>query len=345
MGTHYIDLRSDTVTRPSHAMREAMARAEVGDDVFGEDPTVNGLQEYVADLLGKEAALFVPSGTMGNQICIKVHTHAGDEVVVERDCHVFNYETAGIAFLSAAQVHTVDGSRGVLPVEGIRRAIRPQVYYMPRTALICVENTHNRAGGAVYPIENVREVSAFARQHGIRVHLDGARLWNACVATGIKPDEYARHVDSVSVCLSKGLGAPVGSVIAGSREFIAEARRYRKIFGGGMRQAGLLAAAGMYALRNNISRLADDHEKAGLLARELAQIRGIGIDVDSVHTNIVIANVEATGKTPPEILEMLKGQGVLFSQGTYNSIRAVTHMDVSMDDVRRAASVMREMMK
>jgi threonine aldolase len=344
MGPDYIDLRSDTVTRPSHAMRETIARAEVGDDVFGEDPTVNSLQEYVADLLGKEAALFVPSGTMGNQICIKVHTRAGDEVVVEKECHVFNYETAGMAFLSAVQVHTVEGSHGVLPLEALRRAIRPEVYYMPRTALICIENTHNRAGGTIYPLEKIKEVSAFARQHGIGLHLDGARLWNACVATGITPEEYAREVDSVSVCLSKGLGAPVGSLVVGSREFIVEARRYRKIFGGGMRQAGLLAAAGMYALKNNVSRLTEDHEKAGVLAHELAQVRGVVIDLDAVHTNIVIANVEGTGKTPGEILGLFKSQGVLLSQGTHNSIRAVTHMDVSMEDVKRAASAIRKIM-
>ncbi len=344
MGTDFIDLRSDTVTRPSRAMREALAAAEVGDDVFGEDPTVNILQDYVADLLGKEAALFVPSGTMGNQICIKVHTHAGDEIILEKESHVFNYETAGTAFLSGVQVHTIEGSHGVLPLDALRKAVRPQVYYMPRTALICIENTHNRAGGTIYPLQEIEELSTFARQSGISLHLDGARLWNACVATGTTPKEYARLVDSVSVCLSKGLGAPVGSLVVGSRKFIEDARRYRKIFGGGMRQAGLLAAAGMYALKNNVTRLAEDHEKAQVLARELVQVTDLSLDPASVHTNIVIVNTEATGKSPTQLLGMFRKQGVLLSQGTFNSLRAVTHMDVSLEEVKRAALVIRKVL-
>ena len=247
-----IDLRSDTVTRPSAGMREAMQRAEVGDDVFGEDPTVRKLQERVAGLLGKEAALYVPSGTMGNQLCIKVHTLPGDEVIAERGSHVFNFETAGAAFLSSVQIHPVEGQRGVLGIEEVRQAVRPKLYYMPRTRLVCVENTHNRAGGTITPLESLAALSAFARGEGLKPHLDGARLWNACAATGTAPSAYAAHADSVSVCLSKGLGAPVGSVIAGTKEFIEEARHYRKIFGGGMRQAGVIAAAGLYALEHNV---------------------------------------------------------------------------------------------
>ncbi len=270
-----IDLRSDTVTRPSDEMRRVMAGAEVGDDVYGEDPTVNRLQERVARLLGKEEALFVPSGTMGNQISIKVHTQAGDELIAERDAHIFQYETGGAAFLSSVQVHTVQGERGILTAGHVREAIRPEIYYMPRTRLICLENTHNRAGGSIYPLRVIEEIEALAREQKLKMHLDGARLWNACVATGISPATYAGFFDSVSVCLSKGLGAPVGSVIAGSKDFIDSARHYRKIFGGGMRQAGILAAAGLYALDHNIARLIEDHEKAKILAGALARAKGL----------------------------------------------------------------------
>ena len=338
----FIDLRSDTVTRPSPGMREAMAKAEVGDDVFGEDPTVNKLQQKVAELLGKEAALYVPSGTMGNQVCIKVHTQPGDEVIAEKGCHVFNYETAGMAFLSNVQVHTIEGKHGAFSVAQVKRAIRPKAYYMPRTRLICLENTHNRAGGTIIPIDLIKEMNALAKDEGIRFHLDGARLWNACAETGITPKEYASFFDSVSVCLSKGLGAPVGSVIASSAEFIAEARRYRKIFGGGMRQAGVLAAAGIYALENNAARLKEDHANARYLARELATIRGFDIDMDSVQTNIIIISLEKLGKTPDEVLALLRTKGVLLTLGNYMGIRAVTHMDVSTDQVKRAAQIIRE---
>lgn len=339
-----IDLRSDTVTRPSQAMREAMMRADVGDDVFGEDPTVNRLQERVADLLGKQAALFVPSGTMGNQVCIKLHTSPGDEVIAERGSHVFNYETAGAAFLSSVQIHPVDGVRGVMRLEDVRRAVRPKLYYMPRSSLICIENTHNRGGGTIYPIEDVAAMGAFAREAGIRLHMDGARIWNAAAATGVAPRTYASHVDSLSVCLSKGLGAPVGSLIAGSAEFVGEARHYRKIFGGGMRQAGVLAAAGLYALEHNVDRIAEDHEKASYLARELAQIRGFDVDLGSVQTNIVIFSIEGTGKQPSDILARLRARGVLLSTGNYMGLRAVTHLDVTMDEVRTAARLIREAM-
>ena len=270
-----IDLRSDTVTRPSPGMRTAMAEAEVGDDVFGEDPTVNLLQSRVAAILEKEAALFVPSGTMGNQICIKVHTQPGDEVIVERGAHVFNYETAGAAFLSSVQIHPIEGIRGVLAPEEILKAIRPRVYYMPRTRLLCVENTHNRAGGTVTSLERMRELRAVATECGLAVHLDGARLWNACAALGVPPAAFAKEADSVSVCLSKGLGAPVGSVVAGTRQFVDEARHYRKLFGGGMRQAGILAAAGLFALENHLPDLPQDHEKAsrtGAAAQRCARI-------------------------------------------------------------------------
>jgi threonine aldolase len=340
----FIDLRSDTVTKPSAAMLRAMMEAQVGDDVFGEDPTVNVLQQRVAEMLGKEAALYVPSGTMGNQLCIKVHTQPGDEVVVEKGCHVFNYETGGMPFLSGVQPHTIDAHLGIMHAEQIKRVIRPSLYYMPRTRLICVENTHNRAGGTIYPLEVIKEIHDLARNEGIRYHLDGARLWNASAATGISPKEYASHFDSVSVCLSKGLGAPVGSVIAGTTGFIGEARHYRKIFGGGMRQAGILAAAGLYALEHNIPRLAEDHEKARMLATELTKVKGFEIDMESVQTNIVIIGVEKSGKRPEDILARLKAQSVLLSAGNYMGLRAVTHMDVTMEQVKKAAQVIREVM-
>ena len=337
-----IDLRSDTVTRPSPAMREAMARADVGDDVFGEDPTVNRLQEKVAALLGKEAALYVPSGTMGNQVCIKTHTQPGDEVIAEQGAHVFNYETGGAAFLSNVQVHTIPGIHGHIALDEIRRAVRPAFYYMPRTRLICLENTHNRAGGTVYPLDEIVRISSFARESGIKMHLDGARLWNASVASGVEPKMYAAQFDSVSVCLSKGLGAPVGSVIAGTRAFIDEARHYRKIFGGGMRQAGILAAAGIYALDHNIERLAEDHEKASYLSRELSKIPGFAIDLTSVQTNIVIIDIAATGRTPESTLSRLRERGVLLTLGNYMGLRAVAHLDVSMNQVKEAARIIVE---
>ena len=338
----YIDLRSDTVTKPSPGMREAMAGAEVGDDVFGEDPTVNRLQQKVAGMLGKEAALFVPSGTMGNQVCIKVHTQPGDEVIAEKGCHVFNYETAGMAFLSNVQVHTIEGKHGAFTVSDVKRAIRPKAYYMPRTRLICMENTHNRAGGTIIPLDIIKEMSVLAKSEGIKFHLDGARLWNACAETGITPGEYASFFDSVSVCLSKGLGAPVGSVISGTGEFIAEARRYRKIFGGGMRQAGVLAAAGLYAIENHVARLKEDHANAKYLARALSELPGFDIDMESVQTNIIIISLERLGKTPDEVLAILKARGVLLTLGNYMGVRAVTHRDVSTEQVKRAAGIITE---
>ncbi|MFN0158240.1 MAG: low-specificity L-threonine aldolase [Bacteroidota bacterium] len=337
-----IDLRSDTVTKPSPGMREAMAKAEVGDDVFGEDPTVNLLQKKIADLLGKEAALYVPSGTMGNQTCIKVHTRPGDEIIAEKGCHIFNYETGAIAFLSGVQVNTIEGRLGIITPDQIKRAIRPKAYYMPRTALICLENTHNRAGGTIYPLEVIKQIRELALTEGIKTHLDGARLWNACAATGISPKEYASYFDSVSVCLSKGLGAPVGSVLAGTKEFVEDARRYRKVFGGGMRQAGILAVAGLYALEHNVARLKEDHAKATYLAGELSHVKAFDIDMESVQTNIIIISIERSGKAPENVLAELKAQGVLLTLGNYMGIRAVTHLDVTMEDVKRAASIIQE---
>ena len=285
----FIDLRSDTVTKPSAEMRRAMLEAEVGDDVYKEDPTVNELENYAAELLGKEAALYVPSGVMGNQICLNVWTNPGDEVICEKDAHIFHYESGSPAALSGIQLFPVPGKNGIMDPEDVKNYIRPKdAYYMPRTKIIEIENTHNRAGGIVQPIENIKELSALAKEHNLIFHLDGARLWNASVATGISPSEYASHFDSVSCCLSKGLGAPIGSVIAGPKDFIKEAYRVRKGWGGGMRQAGVIAAAGLYALKNNIERLKVDHQNAKILAEGIAKIDEFEVDVNLVQTNILV---------------------------------------------------------
>jgi len=324
-------------------MRKAMAEAPVGDDVFGEDPTVNLLQEKVAAVLGKEKAIYVPSGTMGNQMSIKAHTEPGDEVILEREAHIFNYETVAPAMISNVQIYPIEGKLGVITAEQIKRAIRPKAYYLPRTRLICIENTHNRAGGTIFPLDEMKRIRELALNAGIKVHLDGARLWNASVETGITPREYAAYCDSVSVCFSKGLGAPVGSAVAGDADFIERVRRYRKIFGGGMRQAGIIAAGALYALEHNVPRLKEDHEKAKYLAEEVGKLKTLEVDLASVQTNIVLISVEKTGKTPAEILQILRQNGVLLTQGTYTSVRAVTHLDVTMEEVKKAAEVFRRL--
>jgi threonine aldolase len=335
-----IDLRSDTVTRPSPEMRTAMMTAEVGDDVYGEDPTVNRLQEKVARTLGKEAALFVPSGVMANQIALKVHTQPGDEVIVERESHIFNFETAAAAFLSRVQLNTVAGVRGILSSDQIIGELRSPVYYNPRASLVCLENTHNKAGGTIYPLEEIKRIRAFTKSKKIAMHLDGARIWNASAATGIPPKEYAKYFDTVSVCFSKGLGAPVGSAIAGTKQLIESARKYRKIFGGGMRQSGILAAAALYALEHNIGRLKEDHAKAQMLAKAAASIKGLAVDIDSVQTNIVIVNTEKRKERSDEILARLRRRGVLLSEMSRSSLRAVTHIDVTQDQISRACDIM-----
>ncbi|MDZ7337074.1 MAG: low-specificity L-threonine aldolase [candidate division KSB1 bacterium] len=337
----FVDLRSDTVTKPTPGMREAMANAEVGDDVFGEDPTVNRLQEEVAELLGKEAALFVPSGTMSNQIAMKCHTLPGDEVILERDSHSFHYEGGGPAMLSGVQLHPLPGVRGVITAEQVAAAVRPADHHYPRTRLVCIENTHNRAGGTIFPLQTIREIRQVADRFGLRMHLDGARLWNAAVATGISEREYAAHFDSVSVCLSKGLGAPVGSLLAGSREFIDLAHRYRKIFGGGMRQVGILAAAGLYALAHHRQRVAEDHRRARRLAEALAEIPGLGVDLASVQTNMVFVDVGQTGMEAPQVVAAVRAQGVLCLALGPSVIRLVTHLDVDDAGVERAIGAFR----
>src|SRR5882672_5206304 len=271
----FIDLRSDTVTKPSPGMRAAMGAAEVGDDVFNEDPTVNRLQERVAAMLGKEAALYVPSGTMSNQICVKAHTQPGDEMLCEASCHIYVNEAGAPAALSGVTCRTIEGDYGILDLSDLEDKIRPDNDHQVRTRLVALENTHNRGGGRVYPLEKIADISSWARRHGLIMHLDGARLWNAIVATGIPASEWALHFDSVSVCFSKGLGAPIGSALAGSKTFVAKGRRIRKLFGGGMRQVGVLAAAALYALDHHVSRLAEDHRHARIIAQAIADTPGL----------------------------------------------------------------------
>ncbi|MCH8170178.1 MAG: DegT/DnrJ/EryC1/StrS family aminotransferase [Bacteroidetes bacterium] len=337
----FIDLRSDTVTKPSPEMRKTMAEAEVGDDVFKEDPTVNKLEKFAAELLGKEAALYVPSGVMGNQICLNVHTQPTDEVICESDSHIFNYESGSPAALSGIQLLPINGKQGVITPEQVEPFIRPKsAYYMPRTKVIEVENTHNRAGGTIHPIENIIVLEKLADKYGLKKHLDGARIWNASVATNISVAEYASHFDSISCCLSKGLGAPVGSIIAGDKDFITEAYRVRKSFGGGMRQVGIIAAAGLYALENNRERLIEDHEKAKMLANVIDKNPNFKIDLSAVQTNILI--FEPLTLSVDEALEKCKEKGLLLSVGRVGSLRAITHLDVSDEDVKETIRILKE---
>lgn len=341
-----IDLRSDTVTRPTPEMREAMARAEVGDDVYLEDPTVNRLQEMAAALLGKEAALFVPSGTMGNQVSVNIHTRPGQEVILEERSHIFNYEMGAMAVVSGALPRPVRGEDGLLDWPLIEAVIRPRsAYYVAQTGLVALENTHNMAGGAVMPLSRMEEICNRAREAGLPVHLDGARIFNAAIALKLDPAEIARPFDSVMFCLSKGLSAPVGSMIVGSRHFIDRALSVRRMFGGAMRQVGVLAAAGIVALEKMVSRLEEDHANAKLLARGLAETAGIRIDPEKVQTNILVFDIAGTGKNTTEFSAKLKEHGVLANGINQREMRMVTHKDVSRSDVETALEVIREMVR
>jgi threonine aldolase len=325
-------------------MRKAMYNAEVGDDVFKEDPTVNKLEEYAAELLGKEAALFVPSGVMGNQICLNVLTNPGDEVICERDSHIFNYESGSPAALSGIQLHPIEGKLGIFTPEQVEPIIRPSdAYYMPRTKVIEVENTHVRAGGTIWPIENIISLKKLVQKYNLKYHLDGARIWNASAATGITVKEYASHFDSISCCLSKGLGAPIGSIIGGSKDFIREAYRVRKSWGGGMRQAGVIAAAGLYALQNNIHRLAEDHVNAKYLAEKLAEQNNVEINLQAVHTNIV--TFKPLKHKVVEVIETCKLNGLLISEGKPGWLRAVTHLDVNLEQIKKAVEIIYKVFK
>lgn len=334
-----VDLRSDTVTRPSVAMREAMAAAPVGDDVYGDDPTVNLLQEEVASLLGKEAGLFMPSGTMSNQVAIKTACRGG-EAICEAGAHIFHYEMAAAASRSGIQLYPVGGEGGRLRWSDLEPAIRPATGYFARTGLICLENTHNRAGGTVQPLDFSREIKNRASQLGIPVHLDGARLWNAHVATGEEIAALAGVADTVSVCFSKGLGAPIGSCLCGSKEFVAEARLVRRSFGGGLRQAGVVAAAALYAVRNNIGRLEEDHRRAKALAAGVGDVGGF--DVLAPETNIVMIDVLDDRFGAAELAGALARRGILVNAVGPRRLRAVTHLDVDDAQVARAVVAFRD---
>lgn len=341
-----IELRSDTATKPSAAMRRAMAEAAVGDDVLGEDPTVNRLQRRIAEILGMEAAIYVPSGTMSNLIGVRLHCSAGDEMICEAECHIYFYEQAGYAQLSGVSARTVPGDRGVLRVEQleglVRRADNP---HFVRTRLVCLENTHNRGGGRILPYETVEGICDWARQNGLRTHMDGARLFNAVVASRIEAPRWTRHFDTVSVCFSKGLGAPVGSALAGSRELIAEAVRHRKVLGGGMRQAGVIAAGALFALENNVERLADDHANAQRLADGIRGIDELRLVPDSVDTNLVFWQVDPAWGSAAELRESLERRGLMVLPTGPATIRAVTHLDVDAADIDRAIEILKDSLR
>ena len=343
-----VDLRSDTLTLPTPEMREAMARAEVGDDVWEEDPTVKRLEAMAAERLGKEAGLFVASGTMGNVVSVVSHTRAGQEVVLDLDSHIFNYEVAGAAVIGSVQMRPVKTARGFLSPEQVREAIRPENIHLPPTGLVCVENTHNRHGGTCCTPEEISAVAAVAHGASVPVHLDGARLFNAAVALRREAREFTRDVDSVTFCVSKGLAAPVGSVICGSAVFIARARRVRKMLGGGMRQAGVIAAAGIVSLERMVNRLAEDHANARTLAEGIARLPGLRVDLASVQTNIVILAVERAGGAAGSTVattDLVKGcaaRKVKIHAIGPTSIRCVTHKDVDAEDIGRTLDAFAE---
>ncbi len=339
----FVDLRSDTLTQPTPEMREAMAGAEVGDDVWGEDPTVQRLEALAARRLGKPAGLFVTSGTQGNLISVLSHTRPGQEIVVDFDSHVFNNEVAGAPVIGQVQMRPTKTERGFLTPEQVREALRPANIHVPPTGLVCVENTHNRHGGTCCTPEEIAAVAAVAHEAGVPVHLDGARLFNAAVALGRPAAEFARDVDSVTFCISKGLAAPVGSVICGSAELVERARRWRKMLGGGMRQVGVLAAAGIVALERMVDRLAEDHVNARRLAEGLAKLPGLRIDLASVQTNIVIVRVERGAAATEDLVKGCAARKVKVHAMGPAAIRCVTHKDVDAEDISRALEAFREL--
>lgn len=341
-GNAMIDLRSDTVSRPTPEMRRAMADAEVGDDVYGEDPTVIRLQEAVAELLGKESAIYVPSGSMANQVCIRAQTEPGDEIIAHGESHIYHYETGAPAGLAGCSLRLLTGERGLFTADSVREAVRPDNSHYPHSAMIIVENTHNRGGGSVWSVEEIARIREVADEFGLSMHLDGARLMNACAASGHSPPEYARFFDTVSMCFSKGLGAPVGSAVAGSKEMLRRVHRFRKMFGGGMRQAGIIAAGALYALENHVDRLVEDHANAKRLVTGLSGIPGISVDPEVVETNMVYIDVLPSTGTAQWLCGELRNGRVLMSAVSPQRIRCVTHLDVSEQDIDRAIDVVRE---
>lgn len=331
-----LNLRSDTCTLPTDDMREAMRNAPVGDDVYGDDPTINELERLAAEKVGKPASLFVPSGTMGNLIALMAHCNHGDEVVLEADCHILYYEAGGLSSIAGLCPRVVKGEHGVMDPEDIRRALRSKNIHYPKTSLLCLESSHNRGGGTVIPLEVMKASQEIARERDLRVHLDGARIFNAAFHLGVDAKVITSYTDSVMFCLSKGLSAPVGSMLCGDTEFIAKARKKRKLLGGGMRQAGVLAAAGIVALRYMVSRLAQDHENAQILAKQVADMPGISLDLSTVQTNMVVFSVERLGVGASEFARELQAYGVRCSTRVPYEIRLVTHRHIDASDIARA---------
>lgn len=338
-----IDLRSDTLTKPTPGMLAAMMSASVGDDVYGEDPAVNELERRTADLLGMEAALFVPTGTMSNQIAVRVHCRPQDEILLESTSHIYLWEAGAPAALSGVTQRTIDGRFGILDVSQLEDQLHPDDMHSVRSRLVCLENTHNRGGGTVYPMETVKAISTWARSHGLAMHLDGARLWNAIVASGIPAKEWAKHFDTVSVCFSKGLGAPIGSALVGPKDLIAYGRRVRKLFGGAMRQVGFMAAACQYAMERNVERLAEDHANAKLIAAAVAERPGFKLLPPEVETNLVWWEVGSPWASARAVANKLKEAGILVSALGTKVVRATTHLDVSRADCERAADAIRRL--
>ncbi len=337
-----IDLRSDTVTLPTDEMREAMNNAEVGDDVFQEDPTVNQLEELAAKKVGKEAALFVPSGTMGNLIAVLTHCQRGDEVILDIDSHLYYYEVGSISAVAGVIPRLIEGNKGVLNPQDIKRALRDENIHYPKTTLICLENTHNRAGGTITPPEVIEEIYQLAHQRNIQVHLDGARIFNAAIALNIEPALLTKNVDSVMFCLSKGLSAPVGSILAGAKEFIQRARKNRKMLGGGMRQAGILAAAGIIALEQMMERLKEDHKNARILGEGLANISAIKVDLETIQTNMVYFDLQESGMDTYQFLPKLAKYNILGLPRPPTKVRLVTHYGISEEDIYATIKAIKE---
>jgi len=341
MADHLINLYSDTQTRPTPAMRQAMAEAPVGDEQKGEDPSVNRLCAMTAELVGKEDAVFLPSGTMCNEIAILVHCRKGDEIIADKTAHIINSEAGGPAALAGALIRPLDGMRGVYTADQAETAVRANSRYTPTTSMIVVEQTSNFGGGTVWPLETIRAIAEVARRHELALHMDGARLMNACVASGVAAADYAAPFDSLWIDLSKGLGCPIGGVLAGSGDFIAQAWRWKQRLGGAMRQAGIIAAAGVYALENNVERLAEDHANARLFADRLADVPGIAVEPEAVETNIVFFDVGDTGLTADQVAERLADHGVRIGPMGEDLMRAVTHLDVTTEQVAKAAAAVR----
>lgn len=344
MGNILVDLRSDTVTKPCPIMRELMAKAEVGDDVYGEDPTINKLEELSARKLNKEAALFVTSGTMGNQIAVLTHTSRGDEIILEASSHIYAFEVGGIAMMAGVMPNTITGNNGKISPDQLRKAIKPENIHYPKATLLCLENTSNFGGGTVTTLEEMDELANIAKGNGLNVHIDGARIFNAAVYLNIPVSDLVKSADSIMFCLSKGLGAPVGSMLVGSKEFINKARKYRKMLGGGLRQAGILAAAGIYALENLVERLQEDHNLAGKLARGLSEIPGIKVNIGTVQTNIVMADLTKSDLDVNNLVELLKQKGILVNSVNEKRIRFVTHRDISTENIDYTLQVIKQIL-